>query len=596
MSILTKPETKPRAVREALPPLFDLAKVRADFPILHRQAHGQPLIYFDNAATTQKPRAVIEAIDRYYEHDNANVHRGVHLLSQLATREYEEAREKVQRFLNAASSAEIIFTRGTTEAINLVAQTYGRQNVSAGDEVVISYMEHHSNIVPWQMLCEEKGASLRVIPIDDRGELRLDEFEKLLGPRTKLVAVVHVSNALGTVNPVRRIIELAHARGVPVLLDGAQAVAHIPVDVQELDCDFYAISGHKLYGPTGIGALYGKRRLLEAMPPYQGGGDMISTVTFQKTTYAEPPSKFEAGTPDIAGAVGLGVALDYMQSVGRDNIAAHEDMLLHYATEKMRQIPGLRMLGTAANKIGVLSFVADDPPLSALDIGTQLDLHGIAVRTGHHCCQPLMERFGVQATVRASFAMYNTTEEIDRLAAALRSILAAAAARARAGAMVPAGPEAVYPRAIAPSPQAAADKLIGLFAMLDEWTERYNYILDLGRKIPPLPAEWKTEANRVHGCQSIVYLSARKKPGTADVLEFLADSNADLVRGLIALLQRVFSGQKVDQILAFDVEGFFARLGLDQHLTLGRRNGLAAMVQRIRGLATLIAGTNACAP
>jgi cysteine desulfurase/selenocysteine lyase len=582
-------EPRPRAAREALPPLFDLAKVREDFPILARKAHGRPLIYLDNAATTQKPRAVIETVARYYERDNANVHRAVHLLSQLATREYEEARAKAQRFLNAPSAREVIFTRGTTEAINLVAQSFGRANVAAGDEIIVSHMEHHSNIVPWQMLCEEKGALLRVVPINDRGELMLDEYEKLLSQRTKLVALVHVSNSLGTVNPVRQVIEQARRRGVPVLLDGAQAVSHMKVDVQALGCDFYAFSGHKLYGPTGIGVLYGREELLQAMPPWQGGGDMIASVTFAKTTYAELPNKFEAGTPNIAGAVGLGAAIDYVESLGVANLAAHEQHLLRHATEKMRQLPGVRIIGTAAEKVSVISFVAEDPPLSALDVGTQLDLEGIAVRTGHHCCQPVMDRFGVPGTARASFAMYNTTEEVDRFVAALKAILQSAAARSRP-AVAAAGPDLAYPKPYAPSPEAAADKVAGVFEVMDDWAERYQYIIDLGKKLPPLPDVFRTEANRVRGCQSTVFLHARKRPGTDDVLEFLADSDADLVRGLIGLLQRVYSGQTAEQVLAFDVEGFFARLGLDQHLTLGRRNGLAAMVQRVRGIAATLAG------
>jgi cysteine desulfurase/selenocysteine lyase len=588
MSILPVSEARARPHSEALPPLFDLARVRENFPILNRQARGWPLIYLDNAATTQKPRAVIDAVAHFYERHNANVHRGVHLLSQLATQEYEEARVKVQRFLNAASLSEIVFTRGTTESINLVAQTFGRKNIGPGDEVLVSHMEHHSNIVPWQMLCEEKGAVLRVVPINDRGELLLDEYEKLLGPRTKLLAVVHVSNSLGTVNPVRTLIEMAHRRCVPVLLDGAQAVAHFQVDVQALDCDFYALSGHKLYGPTGIGVLYGKRRLLDAMPPYQGGGDMIASVTFARTTYAEPPSKFEAGTPHIAGAIGLGVAIDYLQSLGLDNVAAHEHDLLRHATDKVKDIPGVRIIGTAADKVGVLSFVVEDPPLAALDVGTQLDLQGIAVRTGHHCCQPVMERFGVPATSRASFALYNSIEEVDRFADVLRRIVTAAAARVRPAPVQPNGQEPAYPKATAPNPQAAADKLAGRFELLDDWAERYAYLLDLGKKIPPLPDQFRSEANRVHGCQSTVFLTARKQPGSLDTLEFLADSDADLVRGLIALLEKVFSGQKAEQIVGFNVEGFFGRLGLDQHLTLGRRNGLAAMVQRIRDLATSV--------
>jgi cysteine desulfurase/selenocysteine lyase len=571
-----------------LPPLFDLRKVRDDFPILQRTAHGKPLVYFDNAATTQKPAAVIDAIRRFYDLYNANIHRAVHLLSQLATREYEEARVKVQRFLNAPSAKEVLFTRGTTEGINLVAQTYGRTNLRPGDEVIVSHMEHHSNIVPWQMLCEEKGAKLRVVPINDRGEFLFEEYEKLLGPHTKLVSVVHVSNSLGTVNPVKRIIEAAHRRGIPVLIDGAQAVAHLRVDVQDLDCDFYAMSGHKLYGPTGVGVLFGKEKHLRAMPPYQGGGDMIASVTFEKTTYADLPNKFEAGTPDIAGAIGLAAALDYVESVGLENIAAHEEKLLRYATEKVRQIPGVRILGTAAHKVGVLSFIVENPPVSALDVGTKLDLEGVAVRTGHHCCQPVMDRFGLPGTARASFAMYNTTEEIDHFAAVLRKIVKEAAAKTKPAVAAP-PIEASYAKAWAASPQEAAERLADVFESFDDWAERYQQIIDFGKKIPPMPAALKSEGNRVHGCQSTVHISARKKPGSADVLEFVADSDADLVRGLIGILERVYSGQRAEDILAFDVEGFFARLGLDQHLTMGRRNGLAAMVQRIRSLAASLA-------
>jgi cysteine desulfurase/selenocysteine lyase len=591
MSIIPTLERKPRGPREALPPLFDLDKVRADFPILHRVANGHPLVYFDNAATTQKPRAVIEAVGRFYEHYNANIHRAVHLLSQLATREYEEARTKVQRFLNAESSREIIFTRGTTEAINLVASSFGRKNIGPGDEIIISHMEHHSNIVPWQILCEERGATLRVVPINDRGEFIFEEYEKLLSPRTKLVSVVHVSNSLGTVNPVKQIVASAHRFGAVVLIDGAQAVSHMKVDVRQLGCDFYAMSGHKLYGPTGIGVLYGREELLQAMPPYQGGGDMIASVTFDKTTYADLPNKFEAGTPDIAGAVGLGAAIDYLESVGLENVAAHEDKLLSAVTEKIKQIPGVRILGTAAQKVGVLSFLIGNPPLSALDVGTRLDLEGIAVRTGHHCCQPVMDRFGIPGTARASFAMYNTLAEIDHFVTALRRIVTEAAAKA-ATAAKPQAPvsEPAYPKPYAASPQEAADKIADVFEFLDDWQQRYDQIIEYGRKLPPMPAALKVEANRVHGCQSTVHISARKKPGTDHVLEFLADSDAEIVRGLIALLQRVYSGHRASEILAFDIEGFLTRLGLDKNLTLGRRNGLAAMVQRIRALAsTLVA-------
>ena len=396
------------------------AQIREDFPALSQTVYGKPLVYLDNAATTQKPRAVIEAMNRFYLTGCANIHRGVHLLSERATAAYEQARVTVQRFLNAAQAREIIFVRGATEAINLVARTYGRVNVGRGDEVLITGLEHHSNIVPWQMLCQENGALLRVAPIDDRGEVRLEEFEKLLGPRTRLVSVAHVSNALGTVNPVRRIVETAHRWNVPVMLDGAQAAPHLKVDVQALGCDFYAFSGHKLYGPTGIGVLYGRAALLEAMPPYQGGGDMISSVTFEHTTYNELPYKFEAGTPHIAGAIGLAAAIDYLNQLGLDEIAAYEHELLAYATAALTRIPGLRLIGTAREKAAVLSFVIYG--VHPHDVGTILDREGIAVRAGHHCAQPVMERFGVPATTRASLAFYNTMEEIDALVRGIRAV------------------------------------------------------------------------------------------------------------------------------------------------------------------------------
>jgi cysteine desulfurase/selenocysteine lyase len=392
---------------------FNVENVRSDFPILNAQVHGQPLVYLDNAATSQKPNQVIEAIANYYRFDNANIHRGVHLLSQRATDAYEGTRAAVQRFINARSASEIIYVRGTTEAINLVAQTYGRQHVRRGDEVLITAMEHHSNIVPWQMLCDEVGAKLRVAPINERGELLLDEYERLLGPSTRIAAVSHVSNALGTINPMKEMIRMAHARGVPVLVDGAQAVPHMRVDVQDLDCDFYAFSAHKMYGPTGIGVLYGKAELLESMPPYQGGGDMISSVTFEKTTYNKVPHKFEAGTPDIAGVVGLAAAIAYMESVGIETIGAQEHELLEYGTERLEATPGVRLVGTAESKASVLSFVLEN--IHPHDIGTILDQDGIAVRTGHHCAQPVMDFFCIPATVRASLAVYNTKEEIDAL-------------------------------------------------------------------------------------------------------------------------------------------------------------------------------------
>lgn len=398
---------------------FDVTRLRGDFPILERRVYGKPLVYLDNAATSQKPRCVIDAEARYYTETNANVHRGIHRLSQEATDAYEGARDRVQRFINAARREEIVFVRGTTEAINLVAASFG-QHIKHGDEILVTGMEHHSNIVPWQLLCERSGAVLRVASINDAGELNMESFERRLGPHTKLVALTHVSNALGTINPVRELIAQARAHGAAVLVDGAQAAPHLAVDVQGLDCDFYVFSGHKLYGPTGIGILYGKAALLESMPPWQGGGDMIRQVSFAKSTWNDLPYKFEAGTPNIAGAIGLGAAIEYVSGIGLDAIAAHEHALLARATALAADVPGLRLIGTARDKAGILSFVLDD--VHAHDVGTILDREGVAVRTGHHCAMPVMERFGVPATVRASFALYNTVAEVDALFAALDKV------------------------------------------------------------------------------------------------------------------------------------------------------------------------------
>lgn len=394
---------------------------RHHFPLLRQRVNGKPLVYFDNAATSQKPQVVIDTLMRYYEEENSNIHRGVHYLSERATQAYEAARVKVQHFLNAAHHREIIFVRGTTEGINLVSSTYGPMKVGPGDEILISTMEHHSNIVPWQILCQKTGGLLRIIPINDAGEIILGEYEKLLTPRTKIVALTHVSNALGTINPVRKMIDLAHAQGIPVLIDGAQAVPHMKVDVRELDADFYTFSAHKMFGPTGVGILYGKTKLLDAMPPYQGGGDMIKSVTFEKTIYNDLPYKFEAGTPSIAGGIGLGAAIDYMNELDMAGVAAFEQELLSYATRLVGEIPGLRIIGTAREKAGVLSFVIEG--IHPHDIGTILDDEGIAIRTGHHCAQPVMQRFGVPATARASFAFYNTKEEIDVFIGALRKVI-----------------------------------------------------------------------------------------------------------------------------------------------------------------------------
>ncbi len=400
---------------------YDVASIRADFPTLHQDIHGKPLVYLDNAATTQKPQQVLDVLRHYYEMDNANIHRGVHELSMRATASYEAARDTMRDFLGAKHSKECIFVRGTTEAINLVAHSFVRPRLKAGDEILVTTMEHHSNIVPWQLIAEEVGAHVRAVPINDAGELDMTAFEAMIGPQTKFISVVHVSNALGTVNPVKDIVALAHKHGVPVLLDGAQAAPHIPIDVQELGCDFYAISGHKMYGPTGIGVLWGKEEHLNAMVPYQGGGEMIASVSFDKTTYNELPHKFEAGTPNIAGTIGLGAAAKYLMALGLDKVAAHEHALLEYATQQVKDLPGIRIVGTAADKASVLSFTIDG--IHPHDVGSLLDHEGVAIRTGHHCAQPVMERFQVPATNRASFGLYNTMEEVDALVAAIKTTI-----------------------------------------------------------------------------------------------------------------------------------------------------------------------------
>ncbi len=578
------PLSRDSATRSAS--LLDVQRVRQQFPILNRSFHGKPLVYLDNAATTQKPNVVIDADRRYYAAGNSNIHRGVYALSQEATDAYESSRAKIARFINAPQSNQIIFTRGTTESINLVAASYGRLVLKPGDVVLLSAMEHHSNIVPWQMICAQTGATIAVIPMNDRGELILDDLDRLLTERVKIISIVHLSNSLGTINPIEQIISRAHRVGAKVMIDGAQWVAHGPTDVQALDADFYAFSGHKLYGPTGIGVLYGKADLLDIMPPYQGGGDMISSVTFEKTTYNALPYKFEAGTPNIAGGIVLGTAIDFVQSIGWDAIVEHENQLLAHGTEVLSQVPGLRLVGTAKNKGSVLSFVIDDPKMSPLDIGTRLDADGIAIRTGHHCCQPVMDRLNISATARASLAIYNTIEELDALAAALHKIVVAEKSRAISSPHAPAQTDVLrFPDPAADSPQAAADDLAETLDFLGEWDARHQFLVELGDQLLPMPTNLKTDANRVRGCQSTVHLTVRKTPGSIDRLDFLADSDAAIVRGLIALLQRIYSGQSAVAILQFDIEGYLKRVGLDQHLSMGRRNGLAGMIQRIRAAA-----------
>jgi cysteine desulfurase/selenocysteine lyase len=570
---------------------FDVQRIRADFPILSTTVHGKPLIYLDNGATTQKPRAVIDRIVRYYEHENANIHRGVYELSQRATEAYDAVRKNVARFINARDDCEIVFVRGTTEGINLVASSWGRPFLSAGDEIVVSAMEHHSDIVPWQFVAEAKGAKLRVIAINDAGELRMDEYEKILASgKVKLVAVTHLSNALGTINDVKTITRLAHAAGAKVLIDGAQWVAHCPTDVQDVGCDFYTFSGHKLYGPTGVGVLYGRRELLEAMPPFHGGGDMIESVTWEKTTYAPLPNKFEAGTPDIAGVVGLGAAIDYVTSIGFDVLMPYEHELLEYATKQIAAVPGLRIIGTATQKGSVISFVMENPPIAPLDLGLMLDAEGIAVRTGHHCGMPLMKRLGISATTRVSLAMYNTRDELDALVAALKKIAAKHARRtpkAPAAAAVTAI-DIAFPGPSGASPQAVADEIAGIFEFLEDRNAKNEQIIDYGKRLPSYFEQLKTLTQRLAGCMAQVYMIARPSPMQPDRFEFVADADADIVRGEIAILQKIYSGQRARDVASFDIEAFFTRIGLEYFLTAQRRTGLASMVRRIRESAAAI--------
>jgi cysteine desulfurase/selenocysteine lyase len=585
-TVLSNPTTEARArVRD-----YDVNAIRSQFPILKQKFHGKPLVYLDNGATTQKPQSVIDTITRFYSSQNSNIHRGVYELSQIATDLYEESRGKIQKFINAQHNREIIFTRGTSEGINLVAASLGRLRLRENDEVLISAMEHHSNIVPWQIVCEQTGAKLRVIPMNDRGELLLDEYEKMLSERTKIVSFVHVSNSLGTINPAKEMIQLARRKtNAAIMIDGAQHVAHFPTDVQDLDCDFYAFSGHKLFGPTGIGVLYGKTELLEEMSPYQGGGDMIKSVTFEKTTYADLPNKFEAGTPHVEGGIGLGAAIDWLQSVGLEKIAAYEHELMEYATKRLTsEVKGLRVVGTARNKADVISFVLDDPWFHPYDVGVALDMDGIAVRTGHHCCQPVMERMCLKnnATVRASIACYNTREDIDALVESLKRLVSGSHPAPVEAPKSSQKEDVVYPNASAPTPDAAADELAEIFEMLGEREEKTRYVQDdLGGKLPHYFDLLKKVTERVPGCVSEVYLVGRRAPDQPMVLEFVADSDAHIVRGLIALMQKLFSGQRADQILAFDIEGFFRRIGLDQFISQQRRNGLAGMTKRIQSLA-----------
>jgi cysteine desulfurase / selenocysteine lyase len=560
---------------------FDPQNIRRDFPILQTQMNGHPLVYLDNGATTQKPQSVIDAIVHYYSHQNANIHRGVYSLSQQATDVFEQSRAKVAKFIGASDVACCIFVRGTTEAVNLVAQCWGWTNLRAGDEVLLTSLEHHSNIVPWQLACEATGAKLRTIPMTDDGELDLSRLEDLLNASTKIVAMQHVSNALGTVHDVPRIIARAKQVGARVLVDGAQWVGHFPTDVEQLGCDFFAFSGHKLFGPTGIGVLWGRRELLESMPTYQGGGDMIESVTFEQSTYAPLPNRFEAGTPDIAGAVGLGAAIDYLNSLDFSQVAQYEDELLEYATEQLGKLAGLRIVGPSKNKAGVISFVCDG--IASLDIGIALDRKGIAVRTGHHCCMPLMNRLQISSTTRASLAFYNTRTDIDALVSALKELLDE---RSQAAPKV----ETLlnFAPATAPTPNQAADALAEEFLMFDDRESKTELLIDMARQLPHTFKQLKPICTAVPGCMSEVYLLGRPVPEDPERFEFVADSNAEIVRGLIAVLLQLFSGQDAKKLLDFNVEEFFRRIGLDQFVSSQRRSGLDGMIRNIRALANAI--------
>ena len=569
-----------------------LKRIRQDFPILHTEMNGKQLIYFDNGATTQKPRQVIEAITNFYEQDNANVHRGLYELSQRATDRYEAARARVAKFLGAERPEECIFVRGTTEAINLVASSWGKLSLGPEDEVIVSGLEHHSNIVPWQMACAAAGAELKVWYGDPDGCLQLDELQSLITDRTRMIAVQHVSNALGTIHDVAGLTNLARQVGAKVLIDGAQWIGHQATDVSQLGCDFYVFSGHKLFGPTGIGVLWGRRELLESMPPYQGGGDMIETVAFDKTTYAKLPNRFEAGTPDMAGAIGLAAAIDYVADIGFDKIAAWELHLLELATERLESVPGLRVIGKSHEKAAVLSFVLESPSIAPMDIANHLANAGIAIRTGHHCCMPLMGQMEVTGTSRVSMAFYNTEEEVEALQVSLMELVEG---RKNQKAVLPASPNGTqiqFGSSEFGSVVEAAEELEEEFLDFDDAESKTELLMEFGQSVPDHFEALKKISEAVPGCMSEVYLVGRPAPTDATRFEFAADSNAGIVRGLIAVLQQLFSGQQVDEVLNYDLEGFFRRIGLHQFVSTQRRSGLEGMIRRIRTLAETQASRN----
>lgn len=537
---------------------FDAERLRSDFPLIS----NSPVCYLDSAATTQKPTAVLAAIDHYYRHSNANVHRGAHSLSRASTDAFEAARERVQQFINAASSDEIIWTRGTTEGINLVAHSFGQLAIQPGDEIIISTLEHHANIVPWQLLAERSGAQLKVIPLTDSGDLDQDAYQALLNARTKLVALCHVSNALGTVNPIKTMIDAAHSAGAKVLIDGAQAVSHFEIDVQALDCDFYLFSGHKLYGPTGIGVLYGKQSLLQQMPPWQGGGEMIEHVSFAATTYQQPPFRFEAGTPNIEGAIGLAAAIDYLAQFDLSQRQAHEQQLLEYAEQQLRQLPRLRVIGQPRQRTGLIPFVIKG--MHSFDLSTLLDQQGIALRSGHHCTMPLHQHLGLDGTARASFGLYNQQQDVDRLVKALVHIIDAETDNN------------------APQ-QPAPPSLLAELQALSHWKARYSLLMKAAQQ-HPVETELRQDQHLLHGCTSRVWLTHHYNASN-DQLQFQIDSDTRIIKGIGLLLCQLFNGSSPAQVVALELEPLFQQLGLNQHLSSSRNNGLRAIVDQIQLIA-----------
>lgn len=574
---------------------FDVERIRQDFPILSTLMSGKPLAYLDNGATTQKPRVVIDTICKFYEAENANIHRGAYDLSRKATEKFEAARATVAQFLGGVNPKECIFTSGTTEGINLLAHSWAWSRLTAGDEVLVSGLEHHSNIVPWELACKAKGASLKHARTTRDGSIDLEDFKSKLNSRTRLVSLQATSNALGTIHDLDALIHAAKSVGALVVVDGAQAVAHQPTNLPKLGCDFFVFSGHKLFGPTGIGILWGRKELLGTLPPYKGGGDMIETVSFEGSTFADLPHRFEAGTPNICGALGLAAAIQYVQSIGLEKIHEYENHLLRYATQAIGAIPGVRIVGTAPNKVATISFVIEEPFISLLDISEGLNREGIATRIGHHCCMPLMHEFGIAGTCRASLAFYNTEREVDRLVDVLKQMIEKRllelkarppASKPEAGSLGLQEIFAKHSSGVAPdSIEEAAEKLEEEFDLVDTELEKNTILNELGQKLPRTFAHLKVHTPAVSGCMSEVYLAGRPIANQPERIEFVGDSNNDLVRGLIALLQHLFSGQRAEDIQAFDLEAFIRKIGLDKFVTLQRRNGLAGMAKRIHAFA-----------